>query len=1300
MVSAQEAINEERLTLDDRYFELSRLRGEASLEDELNRERAKLVQFAQGSQERVDQLLKIAKLEQQVFDQQNKLRDKHFELARARGEASLQDELNRERAKLAQLAKNNEERVSQLLKIAKLEQQIIDEESKLRKEQFEAAKKESVEAAELFVQGLESELAFTRLTILERKALEEDLTKFKAQAVELRKKHDEDEAKAFQKHFEAQSKLQEKAVAEAIANNDKEQKHRFKTRKIDLEDYLRWLAEQHAANQGNREKQRAIEKEIFDLTVKHQKEQTKILEQEERERLKAAQEAAKAREKLSKELAKKAVVIQKELHKLSIELNQEGLRTYADNLKARAAQLEKHGKTESEEYKQIQERITEADELFHKRRVELAIKEADQKLAEDENYRDEYARVLDALMRDENTNVEDRIALAVKLASFKRNEFKVLSEDEIQFLENILAKEELNANEIEKLTGALTGIIKDNAEEREEAHKTADENAEAHAKKTSEQIRETWERDTKAIVEALFSISDSLEDISPVAAGVFDFIGNLADGVAASIGKIKDGSFGAADALKVIGSAAQASSSIAISALGGVVNAIGQIASGNIIGGIASGVTTVVGLIGGLFSRSSKAAKKAREEAQKFREEMEKLQQDVRDWAKDLGESLSGTFAGIDVGDFIRITLGADIDDGNGFLNDFARGLVENILKARAKVADALANISDNFDVSDIFSIETGEITDEGLKIVGEISDFAGRYVTTIEDIQQKILEGTNRISAETRAALDRQLGEAIADFDRWISEFERASGFLGNSISSNLFDALTDPEISMEDAAGVLDASFKEFVLKTILDMATQAVLASGVVAAKMADLTVLIEEAIRTGNWDAVTAAVSETSKLINDTLLAAGESIKEGVAGLIPDEAAETLKREAEAFKQKVADATNTLGGFLSTGLSNLFVEKMSLEDAGKALDRQLKDHIINMIIQAGVDTVLATAGVANSLALLGGVIADAIKSGDWTSVSVFVTNMSSDLMGLLENAGDAIEEGVKGLVPDKAAEEAAQKTKAELEEFEAKVSDATNTISGLLSDSFYNAITDPSTSFKDATKVLDRQFKEHVIKTIIDLGVQSVLASATVAEDLVKLSDVITEAIASGDWSQVTSTVNGIGHNLLSKFSELSISIRDGVQDLLPEEDVDNFAKVFNQRLEDFKAKIQQATSTLSGFLSSNLSEAIFNPEVSLSSAGDKLAEDFDKFVIQTILDMATKAALATGAIASQIVGLSEFIEEAFSTGNWEPVKAAVASVSKDLTQAFNDIAENVGGALNEVFNKRYYCTNKSVCRCAD
>ena len=1502
---AEKQFAQEDLALEEARLGVLAAQGQSILTQELALAQKRLELVRGNAVEEQKALTDIANLKREIVKQEQEDEDRLFELSRLRGEASLQDELNREREKLdafkvvegeriALFLEGSDKRVEQLTKIANLEKQLAQEQSQARKDAFAAAKEDSVDATEAIVAEFEARLAAFQGSAAEEKALEEDLKVFRKEASELRQKQDEEEA--------------ENSIEEA----EKAHRHKLAMNEIELEDHLLWLRKQIAANKDNVEKRRKFEleyqqvagqirdkalakfKQSSDEIIKTAKERTQFEEEQEKERVKVAEDAAKEREKAAKELAKKTEEIEKELHKLGLELNQEGLQDYIGTLRARAGQLEKHGKTESEEYKQIQERITEADELFHKRRVELAIKEADQKLAENEDYKRGYIEELERIMHSEGTSVEDRIDLAKKLAKFKLEEFGKLSEDEIQFLENILATEKLNADEIKDITAATTEFRVDNAEEsadRQEEqlerilkteldyNKSKLESGEQtlkesirfledllHAQEWSaeQKIRilleiaeleedlsaksvEVWERDTKAIVDSLRSASEATDgwakvsltattdvtegilkvvnaggDVQGVMAGVMQGIDALTSllksdtnptiaGTAEALATAGAEAVGLALGLPGLGQAFQGLIGLA----GGLSDALSSV-FGRTFGDVASVILTGPAGLFNIFRRSSKAAKKAREEARKFREEMEKLQQEVKDWASDLGNSLSSTFTGIDVGEFIKITLGSDINDGKGFLDDFARGLVENILKARAKVADALANISDNFDVADIFSIETGEITDEGLKIVGEISQFAGRYVTVIEDIQQKMLEGTNRISAEARAALDRQLGEAIGNFEEWIAEFERASDFLGGGISSSLFDALTDPEVSMEKAADLLDASFKEFVLKTILDMATQAVLASGVVAAKMADLTVLIEKAIKTGKWDAVTAAVAETSKLINDALMGASESIKEGVGGLIPDEAigdetdkaAETFKKEIEAFKQKVADATSTLGGFLSTGLNNMFVEQMSLEDAGEALDRQLKDHIINMIIQAGVDAVLATAGVANNLALLGGHIADAIQSGDWTSVSVFVTNMANDLVGLLDDAGNAIGEGLKGLVPDKAAEEfkqaalnatntlsgfvgsnlfkrfvegetsledagkllerqfkdhviqtiidtaveaafaaaivgekmaglpdlikealttgdwskvtsvvdevgaeilgefsdlgeslqnglkglipdhaaekAAEKAKEELEQFEAKVSDATSTISGLLSNSFYQAITDPSTSFEDATRVLDRQFKEHVIKTIIDLGVQSVLASAIVAEDLVKLSDVINKAIASGDWSQVTSTVSGIGHNLLSKFSELSISIRDGVEGLLPEED--NFAEVFNQRLEAFKAKIEEATNTLSGLLSSNLSEAIFNPEVSLADAGIKLGEDFDKFVIQTILDMATKAALATGTIASQMVGLSELIEEAITEGNWDAVKSAVTTVAEDLKETFAGIAENVGGALNEVFNK--------------
>ena len=947
--NAIKGFEQERLDFEGARIQRLKAEGQNVLQLELDLANERLKLTVEGTAARQQALTTIANIETAMTTQRAEFEQREFELSRLRGEASLQDEIDREQVKLALLTENNKARVDQEIKVSNLLKQQAQQQSNDRKEQFETAKKLNVEAVETFVAGLEQELSAFQGNFAQRQAIEEDLTKFKVAVSKLRQKADEEESK---KSIEA---------AEAV------HRHNLKIGKLTFEDHQKWLVEQHKANEGNAKKQREIAEELLTLSKKTSEERANQFRKEQDDKAKEAEktakeeielaekvhrhnlklgligveshrawlemkiednknnaderrkfelelsallkkideedtkasreqgkqrlkdnksrtkqreenekESAKEREQIAKELAKNFETIEKETHNEQIELNQDALAEYIQSLKDRASALERQNQTESAEYEALQERLTEADETFHQRRVALAIQEAEQKLAQATITKVGYVEELEAIMRSEGVSIEDRIDLAKKLADFKRDEFGSLSADEIKFLQNVLDKEQLTAKEVESVTKVLTGLIKDNAQDREDAHKLADKNAEDHAKKASKEIREAWERDTKAIVEALFGIANSLEDISPIAAGVFDFIGNLTKNVTAKLEGLEGKAFTAGDALQAIGSAAQSSSNLAVRSLGGVVNAIGQIASGNLIGGIVTGITTVVGAIGGLFGSASKKAQQLRQEIAKLNE----FTKSIADGLKDIGifSGLTGAQIEFDIKDL----LGTDKD--LKALDDFEKSFLDRIFGFRERVGEALSKVGailkERFgSYGDILSGSGTELGVRAEHLLNQVSTFLGGYAAEIIRLEREISE-VFQAGIDT-SKFEEELEGLVDKVEFWSGEFNKAADFVRSNFAQGLGSIFVDGE-SLKNASKVLQDNFRKHIIQTMFQMAIESSGATTAIAAKMADLQVIMQEAFSTKNFDGVREAVASVARDLNKEF----KELSEAVGGAIED------------------------------------------------------------------------------------------------------------------------------------------------------------------------------------------------------------------------------------------------------------------------------------------------------------------------------------------------------------------------------------------------------------------------------
>ena len=741
------------------------------------------------------------------------------------------------------------------------------------------------------------------------------------------------------------SDQEEQLRKEGGEGREAEFRHRLAMGELGVQAHIGWLNQQIAANRDNIEKRRELELELKDVMAGINQSLAEQLEQQVQSATESAEKQAELRGKFAESMAQRQAKIAEDLHEQGLELNQQGLADYISTLKTREAALIFENKKETEEFALLQEKLTEAEEIFTEQRVSLARSEAKQKLAQSKLSAEGYIKELSRLAKSEEFSVEQRIDLVRELAEFKEDQGKMSLDAEIKLLERLLDTEGLTGEEIKEIYETVADFTVMQFERRtEEAEESTAQQLAYEIELSKEQVelgnrtleqqlsfletllnsteftaeqreliekaltdtlteladenRRLWERNTAEIIVGLEKIADSLRDVSPVAASVFDFLAVTAKNVTDRLEELGQKTFTLADAFGAIGAAAQESSNLAIRSLGGLASAIGNFASGNIIGGIVGAVSTGIGLIAGLFGRSS-------EEAKKHQEELERLRQEAVNWANQLGSGLKSVLKQFDTARFLEGIIG---DLPLEKIDDFIKINIEKILDFRERFVNSLEGISAALK-RNFFDPLTGEFTDNSKNFLDFYSDFAGKFAGEVQRLQDQLAFAIkSRIAGGSFniSGLEEDLEEALRRLEGWTAEFQRAADFLANSLSSGLSEALTNPNVSIAEAGSKLRDNFQQFVIKTMIDMAVQTALATGVVAAKMADLREKISEAFQTGNWAGVRESVgtiaSDLSKMFTD--------LANNVGGALDDVFGRDLNAQATLDADTIENSTKNI------------------------------------------------------------------------------------------------------------------------------------------------------------------------------------------------------------------------------------------------------------------------------------------------------------------------------------------------------------------------------------------------------
>ena len=938
--NAIKGFEQERLDFQGAVIQKLKAQGQNVIALEIDLAQQRLALTKESTIEREQILAQIATLEAQRIQEQQALLDKQFQLAKLRGEQTLADEIAREQQKLAVFTGSAQERIGLEIKIANLEKTLADQSSQARIAAFNEAKEQGSEATQAIIDDIQRRLDANEGTVFDIQALEENLTQFTKEQSKLRTEEDKKEQAERTKDEETAAKEREAFVEAFYArqlalgeiSRDDHLKN-LKARLVDLkankkeetkeyvdlqneidkiekeitdekkkqedkrrENVKKNLKKQEEFEEALHARKRALgeisdkeelarlKKELSNLQ-KHHKSKTKEFVDLQNEITKLEKKISddqakelKKREDNAKKNAKKREEFEEAFYERERELGNISLREHLENLREKLGDLQKHHKSRTEEainlkneIDRVEKEITENEREEYDLRVAEAISAADRKLVEQKDYADEYIAELERIMKDENTSLDDRIEIAKKLAEFKIEKAGEVSTEEIDFLQDILDEAGTNAEDRKKINEALTDLLKGNAEEVREK--------EEEAAKASE---EAWKGAVDEITKGIDSIADALKDISPVAAGVVTFIGDFAK----SIGEHLDGAglkaVSFSDAIGAIGAAAQNSSDIAIKALGQLASSISQFASGNIIGGIVGGINAVVSGIGAIFGKSKRRAEELRkkiEELNKTLEELDKFLASIATGFSNLGGVFKDVKASDIEFDIISILPNANLTD----LTEVEKKFIDTIFGFRKRVGESLQGAAKAIRVQvgvwadALFNAGTDlSIHAEGL--LGNLSDFAGGYaaeIIRIEDALSRVEPG----SFQSQALIE-ELDKVTSDLEAWGDRFTSAMEFLSGDISSALFDLIKDPEVTLDEASQKLGDAFRDTVLRMMAKMATDAVLATGIIAGKIADLAILVEKAIVSGDWSEVTQSVAETSALITDALGKAHQAIKEGV------------------------------------------------------------------------------------------------------------------------------------------------------------------------------------------------------------------------------------------------------------------------------------------------------------------------------------------------------------------------------------------------------------------------------------
>ncbi len=236
-----------------------------------------------------------------------------------------------------------------------------------------------------------------------------------------------------------------------------------------------------------------------------------------------------------------------------------------------------------------------------------------------------------------------------------------------------------------------------------------------------------------------------------------------------------------------------------------------------------------------------------------------------------------------------------------------------------------------------------------------------GSAPKALDDATRKVLEQSAKIFANFAQGSQQALTDAITNA---YTTGDRSQ--VREAIQKAVWDMVVKNLIDAEVTAAMAVPAIADKIVKLTTDL--QAYIAE---KAKGKDADPLKLKQL----GDAIRADAADLDGALGD----AADGILDALGGL--DGTQDKLAHIMDGFD---------LGGTISDAVLNGF-ESGDWSNVATTIQKTLQKYVVQQIIQMGVQAALASAGVADKLAALGPLIADAMTTGNWGAVQAAVTDI---------------------------------------------------------------------------------------------------------------------------------------------------------------------------------------------------------------------------------------------------------------------------------------------------------------------
>jgi TP901 family phage tail tape measure protein len=529
------------------------------------------------------------------------------------------------------------------------------------------------------------------------------------------------------------------------------------------------------------------------------------------------------------------------------------------------------------------------------------------------------------------------------------------------------------------------------------------------------------------IADGVGSLGPVFEDMGGFASSAFDVVQEGVGGMLTALKSSEDGTLSLADGLGAMAGAAQSSSDIAISAIGGLAQAAMSFATGDIVGGVTAVVTTAISTIGGLFSR-------ARRRAEEYRKAVEASMKALNDAMYTQWENARNNQERV-----LELQYSSGLISAQEYqqqrLEITERGLQQEYTQQQQALQQQFeANVEaaadegfvqslrlqyrrDSFNLRQQLLLDEIDAEREHIEQLAGMESAAGEArIATYEQTAARLLQ-LNQEAFEARSSGQFELAEQLeAERDQVRTELDALAADLSNGlgnveqtirVSQEQIDAATrqlsgdfssalSSLAAGEDFATVattLRENFQQYIIDTIINMAVEAALANSVVAENMAQLSVLIDGAIQSGDWSAVTAGVTDIGTQMHTVLADLAGTVGAGLEAVFnqsTDAATEgsqqtqqALDESGQTMSNAATDAFTSASDAINEGAANANAQlDSSTSDLETAIDASAALIESQMGLAEGT---MSTSADATYQALMAEIDAGTLTTADALNMS---------------------------------------------------------------------------------------------------------------------------------------------------------------------------------------------------------------------------------------------------------------------------------------------------------------------------